>query len=139
MTAAPTPTPTPAPPDQAVRLVVAEADRLQSDPDGFAELLTEDVVVVNFGGRRVRGRAALHQAMTAALASPLADVTTRQIVDHVRFVRPDVALVECTKHVHDGRPGGAPHLAATGEVTFVLVRQHGRWRIASVQTTPVAA
>jgi hypothetical protein len=40
---------------------------------------------------------------------------------------------------HDGRTGDVPHLAANGEVTFVLVRQHDRWRIASAQTTPVAA
>ena len=123
----------------ALALAGAAACATEADPDGFAELLTDDVVVVNFGGRRVRGRAALHEAMTAALASPLANVTTRQVVDHVRFVRPDVALVECTKHVNDGRTGDAPHLTATGEVTFVLVRQDDRWRIASVQTTPVAA
>ena len=127
---------------EAVVRVVADAERLQSDVDGFTGLLTDDVVIVNFGGRRVQGRDAVHQAMRQALASPLADVATTQQVEDVRFLRPDVAIVDCVKYVHDGRdpaaPGTAP-LRDRGMLTFVLVEQGGEWRIAAAQTTPVAA
>jgi uncharacterized protein (TIGR02246 family) len=56
----------------AIHDVVAAMEHLQSDPDGFAGLLTEDVVLVNAVGRRVFGRAAVRAAMVAALQTPLA-------------------------------------------------------------------
>ncbi len=40
----------------AIRAVVADTERLQSDPGGFSQLLTQDVVLVNAVGRRVFGR-----------------------------------------------------------------------------------
>jgi uncharacterized protein (TIGR02246 family) len=126
----------------AIHHLVAEAERLQNDLEGFTALLTDDAVIVNFGGRRVRGRDAIHRAMRVALDSPLADVVTTQTVESVRFVRPDVALVELVKYIDDRRersePGSVP-LADRGMLTFVVVEQQGEWRIASAQTTPVAA
>jgi uncharacterized protein (TIGR02246 family) len=81
--------------------------------------------------------------MRHALATPLAAVSTRQEVEHVRFLRRDVALVDCVKYVHDGRDpsaaGPAVALRDRGMLTFVLVEEHGEWRIAAAQTTPVAA
>lgn len=128
---------------EAVRRVVTDAQRLQSDVDGFTGLLTEDVAIVNFGGRRVQGRAAVRAAMEQALASPLADVITTQEVHDVRFLRRDVAVVDCTKFVHDGRDRAdtatEPPLRDRGMLTFVLVEQPDGWRIAVAQTTPVAA
>ena len=133
------PTPGDATHEAVVRLV-ADAERLQSDVDGFTGLLTDDAVIVNFGGRRVQGRDAVYRAMQQALASPLADVTTTQEVEDVRFLRADVAIVDCVKYIHDGRdpaaPGTAP-LRERGMLTFVLVEQRGEWRIAVAQTTPV--
>ena len=127
----------------AINRVVADAERQQTDLDGFTRLLPDDVVIVNFGGRRVRGREAVHEAMEHALATPLADVITTQQVEDLRFVRPDVALVECVKHIHHRRDpataGAAPLLPDRGMLTFVLVEEHGEWRIASAQATPVMA
>ncbi|WP_168627376.1 MULTISPECIES: SgcJ/EcaC family oxidoreductase [unclassified Cryobacterium] len=117
-----------------IRRLVAEAVRLQSD-EAFVGLHTDDVRIVNIAGRRVRGRPALADAMSAALASPLADVLTTVDVEDIVFLRPDVAIVSCVKHVHDGRDGGAA-LPASGSLTYVLVRE-GEWRIASAQTTPI--
>jgi hypothetical protein len=51
-----------------------DADRLQSDAEGFTQLLTEDVALVNFGGRRVLGRSNVHRAMRQALDTPFAHV-----------------------------------------------------------------
>jgi uncharacterized protein (TIGR02246 family) len=125
----------------AIQRVVGDAERLQSDVDGFTDLLTDDVVIVNFGGRRVRGRAAVRAAMQQALASPLADVTTTQEIEAIHFLRPDVALVSCNKRVHDGRGavGSGPPLRERGMLTLVLVDGRDRWRIALAQTTPVVA
>jgi uncharacterized protein (TIGR02246 family) len=80
--------------------------------------------------------------MSAALETPLADVITTQEVEDIRFLRPDVALVECVKLIHDRRDPADPAITALadrGMLTFVVVEQQGEWRIASAQTTPVAA
>jgi ketosteroid isomerase-like protein len=57
----------------AIRAVAADAET-QSDADGFAQLLTEDVALLKFGGRRVLGPANVHDAMPPALETPFAHV-----------------------------------------------------------------
>jgi uncharacterized protein (TIGR02246 family) len=125
----------------AIRGVVADTERLQNDVDGFTGLLTEDVVIVNFGGRRVRGRDRLREAMQEALATPLADVLTRNELEDIHFLRPDVALVACVKHVFDERDQAAKDarrpLQPSGRLTFVLTKEQGRWLVAAAQTTPI--
>ena len=117
--------------------LVAAAVRHQSDPDPFLALHTGDVVLVNIAGRRVLGRDDLDVAMRGALASPLADVTTTVDIDDIRFLRPDVALVSCTKHVHDARAEPEGGLPPAGALTYVVVNSGDRWQIALAQTTPM--
>jgi uncharacterized protein (TIGR02246 family) len=122
----------------AIRELVADTERLQSDLEGFTGLLTTDVVLVNFGGRRVSGRDNVHYAMKQALQTPLSDVITRNELVDIAFVRPDVALVSLVKHVSDHRqPTSAEPLQERGSLTFVVVKDDGRWLIALAQTTPV--
>jgi uncharacterized protein (TIGR02246 family) len=127
---------------QAIRAVIADTEALQSNADGFARLLTEDVALVNFGGRRVLGRDNVRHAMRQALETPFARVYTSIEVVDVRFLRPDVALVSCVKHISDerepaARDADAP-LTERGSQTFVLVRERDNWLIALAQTTPMA-
>ncbi|MGW0431358.1 SgcJ/EcaC family oxidoreductase [Micromonospora sp. NPDC003197] len=126
----------------AIRQLVADAEKHQNDPEPFLALHTAETIIVNIAGRRVLGRDALRQAMTAALASPLAQVRTRQEIVDVRFPAPGVALVSCTKHVSDDRdPGGkdtsGASLPNSGSLTYLLVEEQGAWRIAVAQTTPI--
>jgi uncharacterized protein (TIGR02246 family) len=126
----------------AIRRVVAEAEKQQSDTDRFLALHTPDVVLVNFGGRRVFGKDALRQAMEQALQTPMARVFTKQEVEDVRFVRPDVAIVSCVKYISDEREASSKadlgvSLPEKGSLTYVLVREQDAWRIASAQTTPI--
>ena len=120
-----------------IRALVASVQAAQSMVEPFLELHTAETLVVNFGGRRVLGRADLRQAMEAAMASPLAEITTTTEVHDIRFVRPDVAIVSCTKHVDDRR-GTPDALATRGSLTYVAVEDDGEWRIALAQTTPIA-
>ena len=126
----------------AVRAVVEAADASQSDAEGFTKLLTEEIVLVNFGGRRVIGRSNLRQAMEQALETPMAQVYTRNELVDVRFPRPDVAVASCIKHISDERersePDAGPRLEGQGSTTFVLVKQADEWLIALAQTTPIA-
>jgi uncharacterized protein (TIGR02246 family) len=124
----------------AVEAIVAEAERLQYDADGYAALLTEDAAIVNFFGRRVAGREKIRTVMRQALASSLADVHTRHELVDVRFPAPGVALANCVKHVSDERDpadGDDELRSDRGNLTFTLVKHDGRWLIALAQTTPI--
>jgi uncharacterized protein (TIGR02246 family) len=101
-------------------------------------LHSAETVIVNLAGRRVLGRETYSKAMADALASPLSDVlTTAEIVD-IRRATPDVAIVSCTKAVHDRRSGidASTAMPSTGALTYVTTRSHGGWRIVLAQTTP---
>jgi uncharacterized protein (TIGR02246 family) len=121
----------------AIGALVERLQATQSEVEPFLALHTAGVVIVNFGGRRVLGRDALRHAMEAALASPLAQVTTSAEVHDIRFLRPDTAIVSCTKRVSDQR-ATADTLATEGSLTYVVVDVDGEWRVALAQTTPIA-
>lgn len=125
--------------DPEIRHLVEELQATQSAVEPFLALHTPAAIIVNFGGRRVVGSDKIGQAMHAALASPLADVTTSADIDDIRFVRPDVAIVSCTKHINDGRESPSGALPTTGLLTYVVVQDNGEWRVALAQTTPVLA
>jgi uncharacterized protein (TIGR02246 family) len=119
-----------------VKQVVRDSDKLQNDPDGFADLFTEDANLVNIAGRRLHGRENIRTAYHKAMASQLAQVQTRIEIHDAWLVQPDVAVVTATKHVSDERDEPAAALPEKGAVTFVLKRD-AKWLIASVQTTPI--
>lgn len=123
----------------AVRQLIADADRHQSDVERFVALHHPDVVLVNLAGRRLLGRTELRRAMAAALDGPLARVHTRIEIRDVRFPHPDVALVSARKQVSDERAEAADALPSTGEISYTALRTAAGWQIALVQTTPVRA
>ena len=123
--------------EAAIRQLVKDADDYQTDTDRFTPLLTEDVVIVNFAGRRVLGRRDLANAMAKALETRLARVMTKAEVLDIRFLRPDVAVVSCLKRISDENPDAAGDLSAEGSMTYVVVKESDSWRIALAQTTPL--
>jgi len=128
----------PATDEQEIRDLVAQADQAQSDADALPALHTDEMVIVNLAGRRVFGRTAFAEAMSAALASALKDVRTSVEVVDVRALTPDTALVSCVKTVHDERPDAEPGaLPSAGALTYVVVRGPSGWQIALAQTTPI--
>jgi len=123
--------------DREIGQLVEGLQAAQSDVEPFLALHTPDAIVVNFGGRRVFGSGELRSAMEAGLASPLSQVITTAEIDDIRYVRPDVAIVSCTKHVFDQRDT-TETFAAEGRLTYIAVEEDGVWRVALAQTTPVA-
>jgi uncharacterized protein (TIGR02246 family) len=125
-----------------IRQLVADAQAHQVDVEPFLALHTPETAIVNIAGRRVLGRDVLRRAMEQAVSGSLARVTTTVDVDDIRLLRPDVALVSCTKHVTDERTTGERSATdatfpSTGSLTYVVVRDDDTWRIASAQTTPI--
>lgn len=124
----------------SVREVVARASAAQNDPSVFLPLHTPDTTIVNIAGRRVLGREALAEAMTAALESSLRDVRTSVEIVDVRFPAKDVAVASCVKTVHDERADAdRTSLPATGALSYTMVRSADGWRIALSQTTPIVS
>jgi uncharacterized protein (TIGR02246 family) len=125
----------------AIEKIVADAEKLQFDVDGFTGLLAPDAVLINFFGRRLHGRDAVYEAMAAALQTPLKDVVTRHELVDVIFPGPDVAIASIVKHVSDERESAPTDTGAAlqnrGAMTLVLVRQDAEWLIALAQTTPI--
>lgn len=124
---------------RAVQDVIGDAHEAQNDVEALLALHTPDAVVVNIAGRRVLGRDEFGRVMSAALASPLADVRTSVEVVDARPITPDTALVSCIKSVHDLRDEGHAPVPAQGALTYVMTRRDGQWRIACAQTTPLPA
>lgn len=122
----------------AIARLVERATALQDDADGLPDLHTDDAVIVNVAGRRIAGREAFRDAMTAALDSPLAQVRTTVEITDIRFVTHGAAIVSCTKTIQDARPSrdGADALPAEGAMSYVVTRVTGDWQIALAQTTP---
>jgi hypothetical protein len=83
--------------------------------------------------------------MKQALATPLAKVITTLEIEDIRFVRPDVAIVACVKHVSDERKAvlrddpGTALPSTSGWLTYVMAKDEREWRIVSAQTTPILA
>lgn len=127
--------------EQAVRDLVSRAHDAQTDAHILPTLHTDGVAIVNFVGRRLLGRSAFQEAMDAALASPLKDVTTTVDIVDTRLVASDTAIVSCIKSVYDGRSASeASDLpSSTGALTYVVVRADDSWQIALAQTTPILA
>jgi uncharacterized protein (TIGR02246 family) len=123
--------------EAAIRELVAEADRAQSDAAVLPGLHLEQVAIVNIAGRRLLGREAFAEAMSTALASSLKDVRTSVEIVDIRVLAADVALVSCVKTVHDNRQGSEDALPLAGALTYVAVRTAEGWRIGLAQTTPI--
>ena len=123
-----------------IRQLVADAQKHQFDVTELMKLHDDDVVVINMAGRRLFGKQAFAKAMKEALSSALQHVPTVTHIDRLHLVAPGVAVVSCTKTVHDHRP--EPDKTAlpgrVGTMTYVVVHKEGRWLIASAQTTPLA-
>jgi uncharacterized protein (TIGR02246 family) len=67
----------------AIHDLVQLAHLRQADTEGLIDLHTPDALIVNIAGRRVIGREAFREAMSKALASQLANVTTSTQLDEV--------------------------------------------------------
>lgn len=125
---------------EAIKQLVENAAKYQNDPDLFLPLHANDVVIVNFAGKRVLGRDALEHAMRKALSGQLAKVVTTNVVENIIFLRSDVALVNCIKHVSDNRDSidnGAALPSEKGALTYILVKGQEGWKISLAQTTPM--
>jgi uncharacterized protein (TIGR02246 family) len=124
--------------EQAIRGVISDLISAwnRHDAAGAAAQMTEDVDMVAPPGMYAHGRAQIEADSPALFATLYKDAHESVTTDRIRFLRPDVALVDGTfTLVGPNFPGDA-----RGLQTVVLVRDRGRWAVAALRRMiPVGA
>jgi len=126
------------PKEQAIRRFFADADLAWNAHDAHRLVNSgnalADADFVNVFGGWVQGQATFVPIMEGLQAGPFRNVTRRTVVEKVRFLGSDVAVVIVTSN--DQRPGEPVHEVRG---TFVLRKEQDRWLVVSMQNTDVTA
>lgn len=96
---------------------------IKGDARAVAEGFAEDADLVRPGEPRVVGRAAIETFYARMFAGPLQGVAKTMKVDHVRFVSPEVAVVDSSYTLDRETPA----MRARGASVTVLAKRAGAW------------
>jgi uncharacterized protein (TIGR02246 family) len=118
---------------KSIHEVVSKAEVYQNIPEEFCKLFTKDAIITNVAGLRIIGRDKFYEVMKNAMNTSLAEVITRNEVVDITFIRQDVAIVSCYKHLVE--KGSLDEEASKASLTFVMVKEQNGWLIASAQST----
>ncbi|MFE7798762.1 SgcJ/EcaC family oxidoreductase [Nocardia sp. NPDC057440] len=120
----------------AIRQVVATIQHSQQNElvDEFVGLFRADALWTTGGGKRLFGRAAIDEFTAEVLPGAMRAGTATYEVEHVLFIRPDVAAVKVVQRYfdEDGRQAGQ------GSPMYVMSKEDGRWLLTANQNTVVA-
>lgn len=118
---------------EEIAALIERENRAWNDGDtaAYSEAVASDCVFTNIFGQVFVGRDAFEQQHARVFASVYKGSRLEQAIDHLRLIRPDVALVDtsATLSVPPGELGPARTVHARLEQ--VLVRDEGAWRVAS--------
>jgi uncharacterized protein (TIGR02246 family) len=120
--------------ESAIRKIVAEQESAWNagDGKGYASQVAPDVSFTNIFGMVIYGREAFVKRHSEILASFYKGTTKSQVVRRIRFVTPDVAIVDIDNEVRGVRsmPGGLAvpkdGIVKT-QLMQIFVRRDGRW------------
>jgi uncharacterized protein (TIGR02246 family) len=104
--------------------------------DEFVGLMRPDAVWTTGGGRVLVGRDAIAAFTRTVLPGAMATSTQTYDIQHVTFIRPDVAAVKVRQRTVtlDGQPiEDAPE----GSPLYVMARETDGWRLVACQNTLV--
>ncbi|TDC77636.1 SgcJ/EcaC family oxidoreductase [Actinomadura sp. 7K507] len=118
---------------EAIKQVIATIEHAQNNelPDEFIDLFRDDAVWTTGGGKRLFGRDAIAAFTRKVLPGGMEGLTLTFELEHVLFIRPDVAAVKVRQiyQTPDGPDVGTP--------LWVMSKEDGRWRLAACQNTGV--
>ncbi|MEU5760280.1 SgcJ/EcaC family oxidoreductase [Nocardia sp. NPDC047648] len=122
---------------EAIRAVVASVQHAQRNElvDEFVALFREDAIWTTGHGRRLYGRDAIAEFTARVLPGATAHGSATYEVEHVLFIRPDVAAVKVRQRYFT--PDGA--LDSEGSPMYVMSKEDGRWLLTANQNTPVVS
>jgi uncharacterized protein (TIGR02246 family) len=118
---------------EAIKQVVAAVEHSQNNelPDEFVGLFRADAIWTTGGGKRLFGRDAISAFTHQVLPGGMRGSTVTFEVEHVLFIRSDVAAVKVRQvyQTPDGPDVGTP--------LFVMAKEDGQWRLTACQNTGV--
>lgn len=123
---------------ELIRKLVDDVSGYQKDPEGFSQLFTQQAVIVNVAGIRITGKDEIYKFIKQAMESFLANVSVKNEVVNITFLRPDVAVVSGIQHIFT-KYENLLEEDAKGSLTFVVVKEQGKWLIAAGQNTIIEA
>jgi uncharacterized protein (TIGR02246 family) len=122
----------------AIERVVATIEHAQQNelPEEFAGLFRHDAIWTTSHGRRLTGRDEISAFTHAVLPGAMQESTATYEVDHVVFIRPDVAAVKVRQRpvTLDGRPIEGQN---EGSPLYVMAKEDSEWRLVACQNTEV--
>jgi uncharacterized protein (TIGR02246 family) len=132
--------------ETAIRAIVAEQVVAWNAGDGhaYAKHLAPDASFTNIFGMVMYGAPAFAQRHAEILTTFYKGTSKRHVIRRIRFVTPDVAIVDIDNEVRGVKtmPGGIP-VPADGivktQLMEVLVRIDGRWWIEAYHNVDVKA
>jgi uncharacterized protein (TIGR02246 family) len=121
----------------AIRELVATVEYVQQQElvDEFVSLFRNDATWTTGRGKRLFGRDAIAEFTAQVLPGSTAQGRATYEVEHVQFIRPDVAAVKVVQHYHT--PEGT--VQSAGSPLYVMAKEGGRWMLTANQNTPVIA
>jgi uncharacterized protein (TIGR02246 family) len=122
---------------RSLRELIAALEHAQTNElvDAFVRLFRSDAIWTTGHGRRLTGREAIASFTAEVLPGASADGRATYEIEHVMFIRPDVAAVKVIQRSYDrnGRPAGI------GSPMYVAAKEDGRWLLTASQNTIVIA
>jgi len=130
--------------EAAIRAIVDEQVTAWNAGDGagYSRHISPDVSFTNIFGTVMYGASAFSERQTQILGTFFKGTTKRHTVRRVRFVTPDVALVDIDNEVHGikAMPGGIP-VPADGvlrsQLLEVFARRDGTWWVEAYHNVDV--
>ncbi len=118
----------------AVVDAVAQA-QANEDVDRFAALFRADALSTTGHGKRLYGQPAIAEFTAQVLPGATAHGRATYEVEHILFLRPDVAAVKVRQRYYTS----AGDLDSEGAPLYVMTKENGRWMLTANQNTPVIA
>jgi uncharacterized protein (TIGR02246 family) len=118
---------------EAINKVVASIEHAQNNElvEEFVGLFREDAIWTTGHGRRLFGRDAIAAFTRQVLPGATRESTVTLEVEHVLFLRPDVAAVKVRQVSRSTGEGYA------GSPMYVMTKEDGRWMLTACQNTVV--
>lgn len=120
---------------EAIQDLVTTVERVQRQElvDEFVSLFRADAIWTTGHGKRLYGRDAIAEFTGKVLPGSSAHGRATYDVEHVLFIRPDVAAVKVRQRYFDVEGS----LASEGTPMYVVAKEDGTWLLTANQNTPV--
>ena len=124
--------------EEAIKRVVATMDDAFNAHKPEVSLFTPDADFVNVNGTWLKGASDIESGRRNAFETRLRNARTKSLDVRIRFIRPDVAIVNVTSETVGITTSDGRELPPQRELNIrVMTKEDGRWLIAAFQNTPL--